>query len=103
MNDLVYAGYRIKLSNFLSKKVQKNFPRSKKRRIRNKWAKRDCNYFSKPDDQVYIMEENKEMVMHPSVWAKMQKSLEKDDSHFRYPTKESVYMPFMDFPIMGVR
>jgi len=103
MNDLVYAGYQITLSNFLSKKVQKRFPRSKKRRIRTKWAKRDCNYVSEPDLHVYIMEERKEMVMHPAVWAKMQKHLEKDNSRFRYPTKDSVYMPFMDFPIMGVR
>lgn len=103
MNDLVYAGYRITLSNFLSKKIQKKFPRSKKKRMRNKWAKREDNYVSEPDLQVYIMEEKKEMVMHPSVWAKMQKSLPKDNSHFRYPTKQSVYMPFMDFPIMGVQ
>ena len=41
-------------SKYLSKRVQIRRPRSKKRRIRKKWAKRESNFRTIPDRHVYI-------------------------------------------------
>lgn len=46
---------RIFESPYLTRLVQTRFPRSKKRRIRKKWAKRQENFRSEPDPCAYIL------------------------------------------------
>lgn len=43
-----FIGTPIYVHDFGCDRVQVRFPRSKKRRIRKKWAKRSCNWVSKP-------------------------------------------------------
>lgn len=100
MSDLSYAGYQITLSANLSKRTQKRFPRSKKKRIRLKWEKRDTNYVSAPDMQIYVMEETKTMVMHPAVWAKIEKEVASCGTHSMFSWPRPVHMPFEYFPMI---
>lgn len=41
-------------SKWLTKRVQVRRPKSKKRRIQKKWAKRDENFRSVPDEHIYL-------------------------------------------------
>jgi len=100
MTDLNYAGYKINLSDHLSKRTQKRFPRSKKNRIRRKWAKRDKNYVSVPDMQIYVMEEAKTIAMHPAVWAKIEKELADYSTPDIITWPKPVHTPFVHFPMM---
>ena len=49
----------------LIKGAQFRFPRSGKKRIRNKWSKREENFRRIPDPNFYIM--GKRYICHPSV------------------------------------
>lgn len=102
MRDQIYAGYKINLNSLLSSRIQTRFPRSKRRRIQRKWAKRDANYVSMPDTQIYVMEQTKTMVMHPAIWAKLEKELKPCDTHGAFTAQSSVYMPFMEIPMTPV-
>jgi len=48
---------------------QFRFPRSRRRRIRNKWARQDSNCRILPDPNVYVMKQQGTMVGHPATIA----------------------------------
>jgi len=84
-NELLTAqrgpnGYKVIVSHFLDTKEQFRFPVSKSRRIRRKWAKRPCNYRVLTNDQIYVNERDRTMIMSPRVWEKMRGQLEKENN-----------------------
>lgn len=52
-------------SNFMYNRVQVRFPRSKSKRIRRKWAKRESSYKNIPIRDVYVMGDK--MICSPEV------------------------------------
>lgn len=54
---------------------QIRFPRSKRRRIRRKWARRAANCEFKPDENCYLLPEKKTLIAHPSVIARLKAKL----------------------------
>jgi hypothetical protein len=55
----------------LTIKVQNRFPKSKRRRIRAKWAKRERNFKHLPDPNYYIMSDAGAIAMHPALWSEL--------------------------------
>ncbi len=60
-------------SPYLGDTVQVRFPKSKKRRIRKKWAKRSQNWRVKPSDRGYVMDGGATVIGDPGVIAAMRK------------------------------
>lgn len=60
-----YAGFRFIEQNSCLKRKQVSFPRSKRRRIRRKWAKDDRRCVTVADPEVYFMGQAKVIVGHP--------------------------------------
>jgi len=50
---------------------QVRFPKSKKRRIRKKWADRNCNGENTPIPDVYVMKKQGLIIGHPSTIAEL--------------------------------
>ena len=59
------------ISPYLTERVQIRFPRSKKKRIRKKWARDPKNFRDVPREYAYIIDEV--MYMHPDTLARLQK------------------------------
>jgi hypothetical protein len=57
----------------LGERRQYRFPKSKKRRIRRKWAKRPENYRVFPDPRLYIMDDT--IIAHPQTLARLYTAL----------------------------
>ena len=74
--DLI--GFRIITEEYMADRKQVKFPRSKKRRIRKKWAKNPANYEWIPWDRVYQM--GGTLVMHPMMLVKLKKVLNENQS-----------------------
>lgn len=79
----LFGGIRVYESVHCQKREQFRFPRSKKKRIRNKWAKRERNYkytpmaFRGPENSIYC---------HPSIAARLRASLPNEEvSHAAPP------------------
>ena len=72
------SGLCITTSQFMADTVRKQirFPRSKKRRIRKKWAKRPENWtaYSVPWATVYRMDDL--LVMHPAILGRVTREIE---------------------------
>jgi hypothetical protein len=71
------CGIRVVVSEAAMQKTQFRFPRSKRKRIRKKWAKRDCNYKYTPG--AYMIEGNM-LVCHPVVHAQLVKRFSRTHS-----------------------
>ena len=74
MNALV-GGLRIIQNVYCTVRQQYRFPRSKRHRIRAKWAKRERNYRHLPDPNMYVMRDQGAVVMHPATWRKLEREL----------------------------
>jgi len=73
-NSLV-GGFRIFENIYCTMWQQYRFPRSKGRRIRAKWAKRERNFWHLPDPNVYVMKQQGSMVGHPATIAKLRREV----------------------------
>ena len=69
------CSHRIILDETLVKPSQFRFPRSRRRRIREKWADQSRNYKMIPLGQFFIVG-NKTLVAHPDDWARIRRELE---------------------------
>lgn len=65
------SGLRIITNPYMADRVQVRVPRSKKRRIRKKWAKRPENYKIVPWDKAYQIGDV--VYMHPSMAEKLRR------------------------------
>ena len=66
-------GLRVVTDIWMTEHKQVRFPRSKKRRIRKKWAKRPENWRSVPQDKAYQIGDT--LVMHPAMLERLKKQL----------------------------
>jgi len=75
INSMVVAPLALKIveSAFLVDRKQVRFPRSKKRRIRCKWAKQEKNWLAIPKRDVYKMGDM--IICHPAVAMQIRKSI----------------------------
>lgn len=64
-----FGGIRLYANQHLVERRQVRFPRSKKRRIRKKWAKRASNWAVRPDPSVYMV--GRDAFGHPAILAKI--------------------------------
>ena len=71
--DDVYGGFRIIESTRLVEQFR--FPRTKKRRIRKKWAKRSQNY--RPSRRCFVDERLRVIYAHPVFVAELRKQAAK--------------------------
>ena len=83
-NDLL-PGLRIVSSHYMADRVQFRFPRSKKRRIRRKWAKRPENYKTVPWDKAWLI--GGTVYMHPIMVEKLKREID------RRNRDRAVFMP----------
>ena len=67
------SGFRVYSSPHMCDRVQFRFPRTKKRRIRKKWAKRVENWKTVPWDKVYRMGDA--IYAHPIMIEKLKRDL----------------------------
>lgn len=72
-----FGGYTIVTSDVFTERRQFRFPRTKKRRIRAKWAKRPENWKTVPSPTLYFDEKRSALHCHPETWAKMEKAIER--------------------------
>ena len=70
-------GLRIVTEPTLSKRVQVKFPKSKKRRMRKKWAKDQKNWKTVPLDTIYQM--GNTLIMHPAMAERFRKVVQCQD------------------------
>lgn len=66
-------GLKIVTSNYLTKRVQFRFPRSKKKRIRRKWAKQAKNWRNIDNGNAYQIGDT--LIVPPSVYEKIVEKL----------------------------
>lgn len=64
-------------SPHLVKRVQFRFPKSKRRRIRKKWAKQSKNFKTIPLDEIYRM--GNSFVMHPRMAERLRAKIQEDN------------------------
>ena len=69
------GGFRILENIHSTVRQQFRFPRSKRRRICDKWAKRECNFRHLPNPNVCVMQQQGMMVGHPATIAKLRREL----------------------------
>lgn len=67
-------GFRVILNDFMADYKQVKFPRSKKKRIRRKWAKNLKNYAYVPWTKMYQMGGDT-LVMHPAMYERLKREL----------------------------
>ena len=72
-------GLKVITDIYMVDRKQVKFPRSKKKRIRKKWAKNQDNYRWIPWDKVYQMGDT--LIMHPSMLEKLKKQLNNDNNN----------------------
>ena len=70
-----YTGMDIIENVYLMLRQQFRFPRSKKRRIRKKWTKREGNVRYQPDPNLYILDKQKVTVGHPATLAQLRREV----------------------------
>jgi hypothetical protein len=68
-------GMQIITNTWLTKRVQVKFPRSKKKRIRKKWAKCSKNFKEVPDMSYFIT--GRTIIMHPVALEKLKRCVRK--------------------------
>ena len=62
-------GMEVRTSSFLVDKVQFRFPRSKKKRMRKKWARQEKNYHFVPSNSIWTI--GGSIYVHPQVLNRM--------------------------------
>ena len=67
------SGYRIVESLYLVKPIQVRFPRSKKKRMRKKWAKNPRNFTNKPSNEFLVSGDM--IVGHPALVAELRRQM----------------------------
>lgn len=72
-------GMRLITAPSMGETRQYRFPRSKKKRIRKKWAKRRQNYRFEPSTQLLINHEKREIYGHPTVIEKLIQAMKERD------------------------
>lgn len=65
-------GYELRPNIYMADRKQVHFPRSKKKRMRRKWAKQPKNYRDVPKPDVYLID-GRYLVGHPATLAKIEK------------------------------
>lgn len=75
-----FSGLRIVESVLLCDRKQVKFPRSKKRRIRRKWAKRDSNFIELPKRE--ILKYGDTLVCHPMIAAEVRKAIQREAERY---------------------
>lgn len=86
MADLVLFGMEVVESEFIVDRVQVRFPRSKKKRVRKKWAKQARNCESRPSVAVYrlhnVLTGSDYLMGHPVTIGKMRDAIRREnDKH----------------------
>lgn len=82
MRDLVLFGVEVMESEFCVDRVQIRFPRTKKRRIRRKWAKRERNFEARPAKAVYRIKNalgGDYILGHPVTIGKMRDAIQREN------------------------
>ncbi len=64
-------GYRLLSSPALTVRTQVRFPRSKRKRIRKKWAKRSRNWTVRPREDFFIIAESRTILGHPQAISRL--------------------------------
>lgn len=59
----------------LTVRVQYRFPRSRRRRIRAKWAARACNFRVVPAPDIYHVPLSRTLLMHPATYKRLEREL----------------------------
>ena len=74
------AGVRVLESEHLVIREQVRFPRSKRKRIRKKWAKRPENWAERPDPDIYRMADpitgRVQLVCHPETARRLREMID---------------------------
>lgn len=65
----IVAGMPVYATELLVRRRQVRFPRSKRRRIRKKWAKRERNWVTEPDPHVYFFAEPEPFALSGPRWS----------------------------------
>ena len=65
------GGMRIIPNDLCTVREQYRFPRSKRRRIINRWAKRESNFRRVPDPDMYSLPYQRVIVGHPATIARL--------------------------------
>jgi hypothetical protein len=68
-----FNGMRIVVSELMADRVQFRFPRSKKKRMRKKWAKNPENWKYVPWDRAYRVGDT--LHMHPQMFERLRRSV----------------------------
>ena len=68
--------YKMVRSYQITDRIQVRFPRSKKKRIRKKWAKQEKNFAYFPSKNIWKMGDT--LIAHPEVIEKIMKEITKD-------------------------
>lgn len=68
-----FTGLKIFPDRYMTERKQTRFPRSKKIRIRRKWAKNPKNWGEVPSTKIYRLEDC--LIMHPAMIKKLQRKL----------------------------
>jgi hypothetical protein len=71
-------GFRVVVDASLADRVQFRFPKTWKKRIRKKWAKRPENYRVVPRKDVYRVGDR--LLMHPALWEELKKAVRESQS-----------------------
>jgi hypothetical protein len=69
-----FYGTPVYLDPQMVERVQIRFPKTKKKRIRRKWAKRPCNWVERPLRDVYQV--GGAFIMHPALWREFCQTLD---------------------------
>ena len=77
--ELLWSHYRVVESLMATEKKQARFPRSKRKRIRAKWAKQEKNFEHLPSQ--YILGGNT-IVIHPVIANKLRRRLALEQERF---------------------
>lgn len=74
-----FTGIKLVADPWMFDRVQFRFPRSKKKRIRKKWAKDQKNYKNVPWDKVYKIGDT--FIMHPTLLDQVRKACDDQTYH----------------------
>jgi len=75
------AGIKVFVDPHLQDRIQFRFPRSKKKRIRKKWAKQERNYKRIPSKSIYKIGDA--IYVHPILYEQLKKTLERENERLK--------------------
>lgn len=78
---MILNGYQVIVSEYVGLERQVRFPRSKRRRIRAKWAKRRRNFRIAPAGYVFINHKDRTIMAHPADWRGIERELNRMQSN----------------------